>query len=171
MQTWDAIRSRRNVRGYDGRRIPPADLDRILEIARRTPSAGNRQFWDFVVVTERDRLERLSTVWRAAGHVASSAATIALVAPRVEPGRDREILQYDLGQVTYAIMIGAADLGIGTGHSAVGDHENARLVLGVPDDHDVEWLVALGYPADGSLTPTDKLDRRPFDDVVHREQW
>jgi nitroreductase len=171
METWDAIRSRRNVRRYDGRPIPPADLDRILEIARRTPSAGNRQFWDFVVVTERDRLERLSTVWRAAGHVAGSAATVALVAPRVEPGRDRELLQYDLGQVTYAIMIGAADLGIGTGHSAVGERENARLILGVPDDHDVEWLVALGYPADGPLAPIDNLNRRPLDDVVHREQW
>jgi nitroreductase len=171
MQTWDAIRSRRNVRRYDGRPIPPADLDRILEIARRTPSAGNRQFWDFVVVTERDRLERLSTVWQGAGHVAGSAATIALVAPKAEPGRDRELLQYDLGQVTYAIMIAAADLGVGSGHSAVGDQDAARLILQVPDDHAVEWMVALGYPQDGPLAPIETLDRRPFDDVVHREHW
>ena len=97
METWDALRSRRNVRRYSDRPIPAADLDRILEAARRTPSAGNRQHWDFVVVTERERLQQLSTVWQGARHVASSAATIALVAPRSTDQRDREILQYDLG--------------------------------------------------------------------------
>src|SRR3954466_10320711 len=112
METWDALRSRRNVRRYDARPIPPEDLDRVLEGARRTPSAGNRQWWDFVVVTDRDRLQRLSTVWQNARPVATSAATIAIVAPDAEGEREREILQYDLGQATYGIMLMAADLGI-----------------------------------------------------------
>jgi nitroreductase len=171
METWDALRARRNVRQYDGRPIPPPDLDRVLEAARRTPSAGNRQWWDFVVVTERDRLERLSTVWQNARHVATSAATIAIVAPHTEGVRDREILQYDLGQATYGIMLVAADLGIGTGHSAVSDQNAARDILGVPTDHNVEWLIALGYPADRPLVPIEHINRKPFDDVVHREHW
>jgi nitroreductase len=171
METWDALRARRNVRQYDGRPIPPADLDRVLEGARRTPSAGNRQWWDFVVVTDRDRLERLSTVWQAARHVAMSAATIAIVAPNAEGAREREILQYDLGQATYGIMLIAADLGIGTGHAAVSEQDRAREILGVPPDHTVAWLVALGYPADRPLEPIENINRRPFDDVVHRERW
>jgi len=171
METWDALRARRNVRQYDGRPIPPGDLDRVLEAARRTPSAGNRQWWDFVVVTDRDRLQRLSTVWQNARHVATSAATIAIVAPDAEGEREREILQYDLGQATYGIMLMAADLGIGTGHSAVSEQDLAREILGVPADHNVEWLVALGYPADRPLAPIDHINRRPFDDVVHREHW
>jgi len=171
METWEAIRARRDVRRYDGRPIPSADLDRILDAARRTPSAGNQQHWDFVVVTQRDRLERLSTVWRGARHVASSAATIALVAPRAEPGRNREILQYDLGQATFCIMVVAADLGIGSGHAAVGDQESARLILEVPETHAVEWMIALGYPAGGPLQSMDRINRRPFDEVVHREHW
>jgi nitroreductase len=171
VQTWDALRARRNVRQYDDRRIPAEDLDRILEAARRTPSAGNRQWWDFVVVTERERLQRLSTVWQGARHVAESAATIAIVTPNTQGERDREILQYDLGQATYGIMLMAADLGIGTGHSAVDDKDAAREILGVPDDHTVEWLVALGYPADRPLSPVEKINRRPFDEVVHREHW
>jgi nitroreductase len=171
METWDALRARRNVRQYDGRPIPAADLDRVLEGARRTPSAGNRQWWDFVVVTERDRLERLSTVWQAARHVASSAATIAIIAPKAGGAREREILQYDLGQATYGIMLVAADLGIGTGHAAVSDQDRAREILGVPADHNVEWLVALGYPAEHALAPSENINRRPFDDVVHRERW
>src|SRR4051794_6302279 len=162
METWDALRSRRNVRQYDGRPIPAADLDRILEAARRTPSAGNRQWWDFVVVTERGRLQRLSTVWQSAGHVATSAATIAIVAPDTQGARDREILQYDLGQATYGIMLIAADLGIGTGHSAVSDQDAAREILAVPSGNTVEWLVALGYPGDRPLAPIEHINRRPF---------
>jgi nitroreductase len=171
METWDALRSRRNVRRYDAPPIPPEDLDRILEGARRTPSAGNRQWWDFVVVTERDRLERLSMVWQGARHVAASAATIAIVAPTAQGAREREILQYDLGQATCGIMLVAADLGIGTGHAAVSDQGLAREILGVPPDHNVEWMVALGYPADRPLTPIENINRRPFDDVIHRERW
>jgi nitroreductase len=171
METWDALRSRRNVRRYEDRPIPAGDLDRILEAARRTPSAGNRQHWDFVVVTERARLQQLATVWQGARHVASSAATIALVTPASTEQRDREILQYDLGQATCGIMLVAADLGIGTGHSAVGDQDAARRILGVPQDHTVEWLIALGYPQERPLAPIETIDRRPFEDVVHREQW
>ena len=171
METWDALRSRRNVRRYDDRPIPTTDLDRILEAARRTPSAGNRQHWDFVAVTDRERLKQLATVWQGARHVATSAATIAIVAPQSTDQRDREILQYDLGQATYGIMLLAADLGIGTGHSAVQDQDAARRILGVPEDRNVEWLVALGYPQDRPLAPIESIDRRPFEDVVHREHW
>ena len=56
METWDAITSRRNVRTYRDQPIADADLDRILEAGRRSPSASNRQKWDFVVVTDRQQL-------------------------------------------------------------------------------------------------------------------
>jgi nitroreductase len=171
VETWDALRARRNVRTYTDQPLPADHLERILEAARRTPSASNRQHWDLVVVTDRARLRDLSTVWRYAGHVAGSAATIALVAP--EPGdRRTEIVdQYDLGQLTFAIAVAATDLGIGTGHSSVGDQDRARDILGVPPGYAVSWLVALGYPADRPLTPITNPDRRPLADVVHREQW
>src|SRR5882724_1241215 len=55
MQTWEAIASRRNVRAFDDRPIPAADLDRILEAGRRAPSSQNWQPWDFIVVTDRGR--------------------------------------------------------------------------------------------------------------------
>jgi nitroreductase len=171
METWDAIRARRNVRSYTDRPIPPADLDRILEAARRAPSGGNRQSWDFVAVTDRAQLQELSRVWRAAGHVATSAAAIALVAPLAEEARDREGIQYDLGQATAYIMIAAADLGIGSGHAAVSEQDLARRILGLPGDRFCAWLVALGYPADRPLKPMVRPNRRPFEEVVHRGRW
>ena len=115
METWDAIRARRNVRTYQDRAIPDEDLGRILEAARRTPSSINQQAWDFVVVTERDRLRELATAWRYSAHVAGSAATIALVVPDSDDRDERDTFQYDVGQVTMSIMLAATDLGIGAG--------------------------------------------------------
>lgn len=171
METWETITSRRNVRAYTDDAIPGDDLDQILEAARRTPSSRNEQRWDFVVCTDRDQLRRLSRVWQGAGHVARSAATIAIVAPRSEDPETRESIQYDLGQVTMALMLAATDLGIGTGHAAVTDQGLAREILGFPGERFCAWLIALGYPADRPLQPIQNPKRRPFEDVVHRGGW
>jgi hypothetical protein len=105
VETWDAIRSRRNVRAYAEEAIAPEHLDQVLEAARRS-----------------------------AGHVARSAATIALVAPRSDDARTRDLIHNDLGQATMSIMVAAADLGIGSAHSAVADQDLARRLLGFPED-------------------------------------
>ena len=171
METWDAIRARRNVRTYQPDPVPAADLDRIAEAGWRAPSASNRQHWNFIIVTDRGQLEALSTVWQGARHIAGAAAAIALILPQPDDERSKVVDQYDLGQATYAIMLAAADLGIGTGHSSVGDQQKAREILGVPDDHDVTYLIGIGYPDDRPLKPIVKPNRLPFDEVVRRGRW
>jgi nitroreductase len=81
------------------------------------------------------------------------------------------VVHYDLGQATMSMMLAAADLGIGTGHSAVADQDLARTLLGLPTDRDCAYLLALGYPADRPLRPLKRTNRRPFEDVVHFGQW
>src|SRR4051794_16979309 len=171
METWDAIRARRNVRAFEDRPLPGEALDRILEAGRRAPSSRNWQPWDFVVVTDRDQLGELAKVWRGAGHVADSAATIGLVTEDFADRGERDRAQYDLGQATMAMLVTAADLGIGGGHAAVADQDKAREVLGLPGDRVLAYLVDLGYPADRPLRPIEKPDRRPFEEVVHRARW
>lgn len=171
METWDAIAARRNVREYEDRAIPGDVLDRILEAGRRTPSSKNEQRWDLVVVTEPDRLQRLSQVWQGARHVPGSAATIALVGPDPDDERVRTSVAYDFGQLTMSIMLAATDAGVGSGHSSVHDQDVAREVLELPADKRCWWLIALGYPADRPLKPISRPNRRPFDEVVHRETW
>src|SRR3954468_13792301 len=172
METWDAIRARRNVREYTDRPITREDLERILEAGRRAPSSQNWQPWNFVVVTDREQLVELAKAWEQGGkHIARSAATIAVVAEQPEDERRGELLQYDLGQTTAYIMIAAADLGIGSGHSAVRDQEQAQRVLGFPDGYFCAYMIGFGYPADRPLRPVQKPDRRPFDDVVHWDRW
>ena len=171
METWDAIRARRNVRTYLPDPVPDADLNRITEAGWRAPSASNRQHWNFIIVTDGDQLQALSTVWQGARHIAGAAAAIALVLTEPADERTKVVDQYDLGQATYAIMLAAADLGVGTGHSSVGDQEKAREILGVPGDHDVAYLIGVGYPADRPLKPIVKPNRLPFDEVVRRDHW
>jgi nitroreductase len=172
MQTWDAIRARRNVRQYADQPIARADLERICEAGRRAPSAGNGQPWNFVVVTDRGQLIELAKVWERGGrHIAGSAATIALVAKESENEGQRGLLLYDLGQATMNMMLAAADLGIGSGHSAVSDQQQAQRVLGFPDGYLAVYLIGLGYPADRPLRPIAKPVRRPFDEVVHWGRW
>jgi nitroreductase len=172
METWEAITSRRNVRQFDtGNGIEDEILERILEAGWRAPSSRNWQPWDFVVVRDRDRLQRLSTVWRGGGHIAESAATIALVTDDFAEEREQMIAQYDLGQATMQMMIAAADLGVGTGHSAVGDQDLAREILGLPEGKRVAYMIDLGYPGDRPLRPIRNPNRRPFDEIVHRERW
>lgn len=171
METWDAIRARRNVRSYTPEAVSEDHLHRIVEAAWRAPSAANRQHWDFVVVTDHDQLTELATVWQGAHHIATAAAAIALVVPEPADDRTRIIDQYDLGQATFAMMLAATDLGIGTGHSSVGDQAKARAILGVPDTHLVSFLLGVGYPADRPLKPIAKPNRRPFDEVVHHGRW
>lgn len=171
METFDAIRARRNVRSFDTRPVPDADLDTILEAARRTPSARNMQRWDFVVCTDRAQLEALAGVWKGAGHVAGAAAAIALIAPIGESPAENGSIEYDLGQATMSIMVAAADLGIGTAHASVADQDLARSLLGFPADRRCAYLLSVGYPGDRPLAPIARPDRRPFDDVVHRGSW
>jgi nitroreductase len=124
-----------------------------------------------VAVTDRDELVELAEVWRGAGHVARSAATIALVAAEPDDDVHHDWLLYDFGQATANMMIAAADLGIGSGHAAVVDQDEARRVLGFPEGYRCVYLIALGYPADRPLRPLVRPNRRPFEDVVHWGRW
>src|SRR3984957_12902427 len=96
METWDAIRARRNVRSYLPDPVEDADLDRIAEAGWRAPSASNRQHWDFVIVPDHPQLQDLSTVWRGASHIAGAPAAIALIVPEPPDQRTKLIDQYDL---------------------------------------------------------------------------
>jgi nitroreductase len=171
METWDAIRARRNVRVFAERPLADADLDRILEAGRRAPSSRNWQPWDFVLVTDRSQLPELAKVWRGAAHVAGAAAVIVCLGPVVDDESQKRWVQYDHGQATMSMALAAADLGIGSSHAAVADQDLARSLLGFPEDRFAVSLLSLGYPADRPLVPLRRPDRRPFDEVVHRGRW
>ena len=79
-----------------------------------------------MVVTGREQLIELAKAWPQGGlDIAQSAATIALVAWEPEDHLHHDWLMYDFGQLTAYMLLAAADLGIGSGHSAVRDQGQA----------------------------------------------
>jgi nitroreductase len=70
-----------------------------------------------------------------------------------------------------AMMIAAADLGVGSCHAGVRDQGHARRLLRFPDDRVCAYLISFGYPVDRPLSLIAKPDRRPFDQIVHRNHW
>ena len=101
--------------------------------------------------------------------MAGAAAAIVVIGPGAHNEFHRA--QFDLGQATMAMLLAAADLGIGSCHAGVADLALARELLGFPEDRGWALLISLGYPADRPLTPVRKPDRRPFGEVVHRGRW
>jgi len=170
MDIWDTITSRRQVRSFTSDPIPKEELERILEAGRRAPSSRNGQRWDFVVVSDKGQLDRLSQVWQGALWIADSTVTFAFVIPQAE-GDEALVDRLDLGQAAMQMMIAATGLGIASGQAVCRDQTLAREVIGFPDDKQCALLVAVGYPADRPLRPILKPARRSFDDVVHFGTW
>src|SRR5260370_14492997 len=133
VETWDALRARRDVRVFSSRPVPADHVDDIREAGRRAPSSQNWQPWDFIVITGPERLAELSRVSPGAGYVAGAAAAIALIAPTPDIERARNRCHYDLGQATMSIILAAADLRVLRGHPRVPNQLRARTLLRSPD--------------------------------------
>jgi len=169
----EAIGGLRVVRRYADRPLEPAHLEAILRAGRRASSSKNRQRWDFVIVTDRERLRSLSGVGPWAGHVARAAAAIALVVPDPGGSERPHSVAWDLGLASQNMILAAWELGVGSCPITVYEPDLTRSILGYPADRTSEQLLAFGYPADpDDLTrPLKPSGRRPLEEIVHRERW
>jgi nitroreductase len=60
------ILTRRSVRMYKEEQISDSDLNVIIEAAKYAPSGGNSQSWNFTVLQNKDKLEKLNSLVREA---------------------------------------------------------------------------------------------------------
>ena len=173
MEILDAINSLRVVRRFADRPLESEHLRTILNAGRRASSSKNQQRWDFIVVTERARLQDLGSVGPHAGHVAGAAAAVALVTPDPRGPKQPLSVLWDLGLASQNMILAAWSLGIGSCPATVYDHDLARRLLGHPADHDCEYILSFGYPADpDDLTrPLKPGGRTPLEDLVHDDRW
>ncbi|MDX1447477.1 MAG: nitroreductase [Acidimicrobiia bacterium] len=166
--TYEAVKGLRVVRRYQDRPISDEDLEAILEAARWTGSSKNRQSWAFVVIRDRAQIERLAECGDFTGPLQSADAVIVPV--RLPDGYD-----WDLGRASQNIMLAAAAVGVGSCPITFHRHDDARRVLGVPDDHGCKWGIALGYPdpeAERQARERNPLGgRKPLDQLVRRERF
>jgi nitroreductase len=173
VDTLDAINSLRVIRRFADRPLESEHLRTILNAGRRASSSKNQQRWDFIVVTERARLQDLGSVGPHAGHVAGAAAAVALVTPDPRGPKQPLSVLWDLGLASQNMILAAWSLGIGSCPATVYDHDLARSLLGHPADHDCEYILSFGYPADpDDLTrPLKPGGRRPLEELVHDDRW
>ena len=169
------LRGLRAVRQLRPDPLPEAVLHDILEVARWSGSAGNRQPWEFVVVRDRDMLRRLSAIDGAnAGHLATAAAGIAIVIHPEVPDLDA----YDEGRLAERILLAAAAQGVGAavGHfTGPGDtwaaSAEAKRMLGIPEQFVLRETISLGYPAEHLQRTPNPPGRKPLEQLVHWEHY
>ena len=161
MSLVDVILSRRSVRRYDRKAIPKDVLDKILEAGRQAPSAGNRQPWHFIVVTDEEIKKELST-GLFNRHIKDSAFTIVGCADTGlwQIGTRR----WSIIDTTIALqnMVVAA-WAMGVGSCWIGDfNEEVKQLLSIPNNWNVVALVSFGYPAEKPKAKT----RKPVEKIV-----
>jgi nitroreductase len=172
MDTITAIRSLRVVRNYADKPLTEEEVRAIADSARVTGSSKNTQRWDFVTIRDRVSLARLSGVTVHAKHLPSAGAAIAMVVDAPDPEYPRSVL-WDLGRAAQNITLTAWEMGIGSCPITVRDFGLAAEVLGLPDDKECQYLIALGRPADPNdlKRPPKAGGRKSYDEVVHTERW
>ena len=167
------LRKLRAVRQFRAEAIPQPVIESILDVARWSGSASNRQHWELVVVKEREALQALSRCEGHAGHVAGAALGIVLVMAGVPELVEQET--YDEGRLSERIMLAAEAYGVG---SCIGwlrgqGYHDAKTLLDIPQERLVRTILSLGYPDDEALAARPKRTdaRKPLDEIVHYERY
>jgi nitroreductase len=140
-----ALRHVRQARLYDDKPVPDDVLEELLQIARWTGSARNTQPWEFIVITDKEQLKKISQVRTPINWVADAPLAIALVLNGESPVTEA----FDEGRVTERLLIGAHLLGLGGGTAWFGDdaqEAQAKEILGIPAERTARSVITLGYP-------------------------
>ncbi|MCB1002966.1 MAG: nitroreductase family protein [Acidimicrobiales bacterium] len=182
MELRDALAQRHMVRSFSTEPIAPEALGAVLDAATRSPSAGNSQGLDLVVLEGPDRTARYWDVTLPASRRAGFRWQGLLRAPVlvvVAADPDRYVARYgepdkagpglgeerrawtvpfwhvDAGMAVMAMLLRATDLGLGALFFGIFEHAAAvASALGVPEDRELVGTVALGHP-DPNLAATE----------------
>src|SRR5215212_8177690 len=141
------LKSLRTVRFFEQEPVSQEVLDDILEVARWSGSARNRQPWKFLVMRDRGTLEALAALEGYAQHLARAAVGIVLVMAGDPAKFEQET--FDEGRLAERISLAAASHGLG---AAVGwftgeGRGAAKRILGIPNERLVRTVLSLGHPA------------------------
>lgn len=199
MELTDAVRARHMCRNFSPDPVAPAQVDRLLDLARRAPSAGNSQGTSFVVLEGPAQTARYWDLtlpearrdgFRWPGLLQAPVLVVVLASPRAyvrryaEADKARSGLgdaveawpvpywDVDAGMAVQTLLLAAVDAGLGACFFGLFQHEPAVLaMLGVPDGEHAVGTVALGHPLPDEPGRSAARARRPLRDVIHRGGW
>lgn len=156
---YDLMKSRRSIRKFQDREVEKEKLDIILKSALLSPSSRSRRPWEFIAVTDKEILKKLSQCREHSSQFLADAPLGIVVAA------DPEICDVwieDSSIASVIIQLTAQSLGLGScwiqvrerygaGNISAGDY--IKTVLGIPANLEVECMIAIGYPGE---------DKRPY---------
>ncbi len=180
MTVEEAIKARRSIRKYQDKSVPEADVHRLLDLARHSPSSMNGQPWHFVVIRERRIKKDIAEIKNryCPAEKRSYAADFLETAPVIivicidtarSFGRDLE------NSVLAAahLVLAARAAGLGSVYMSAYTAEEPELAveigraLHLPKDIKPVTILPLGYPDE---VPQPKT-LRPLEEMIHVESF
>jgi nitroreductase len=159
------------VRDFRSEPVPEPVIADMLDVARWSGSARNRQPWEFVVVRERATITALGEVEGSVAHLAGAPLGIVLVMA----GEEEEQEIYDEGRLAERIMLAAAAHGVGgcIGWFKGSGPAAARAILAIPEERRVRTVLSLGYTDEAArrARPRRPQPRKPLAGLVHQERY
>jgi nitroreductase len=169
MDVFTAISQRSSVRAYKGTDVEEDKLRKILEAARLSPSASNRQEWKFIVVKNKETRKKLAKACFGQSFIAE--APVVIVGCATE---SNSIMA--CGQPTYTVDVSIAcsfmilqayELGLGTCWIGAFKEDEVKRILKIPEFFRVVALTPLGYPNH----PPSQKSRKGFEQIVCFEEY
>ena len=169
MEVQEAIEKRKSIRSYKDKPIPENKLQKVLEAARLTPSGGNSQQRKFVVVRDLEKRKQLSKAANGQAHVAGAPVVIAGVATKTDRIMMCGVPAYtvDLAIAIDHMTLAAVAEGLGSCWIGAFSQDEARKVMGIPDNCVIVGLLTLGFPTEEGRPKT----RKSLDETVCYETY
>ena len=169
MDVFAAISQRSSVRAYKTTDVEEDKLKKVLEAARLSPSASNRQEWKFIVIRNKDARKKLAKA--AFGQSFIGEAPIVIVACGTEPkamlGCGQPTHTVDVSIACSYMILQAQELGLGTCWIGAFREDETKKILNIPEHVRVVAMIPLGYPNQ----PPSKKFRKSLDQIVCHEKY
>src|SRR4030066_1122597 len=164
MDVFTAINQRSSVRAYNTNDVEEDKLKKILEAARLSPSASNRQEWKFIVVRNRETRKKLAKA--AFGQSFIGEAPVVIVACGTETkaimGCGQPTHTVDVSIACAFMILQAYELGLGTCWIGAFKEDEVKKILKIPEEVRVVAMTPLGYPDQ----PHSQKSRKGLDQIV-----
>lgn len=170
MEFFEVIDQRHSIRVFDSRPIEPEKLDRILETARRAPSAGNLQSYEIYLVNQVRKRSALAQAANAQGFILVAPVSLVFCANpalAIERYGQRGRRLFSVQDATIACsfaMLAATAVGLASVWVGAFDDDAVRRVIGAPEDILPVAILPIGYAAG----EPERKERRALGELVHR---
>jgi nitroreductase len=143
LDIFEIFTKRKSTRAYHNSPVSEEDLFKVLNAGRLAPSAGNVQPWHFIVVKNRETLNRIAKGCRYGKFLLESPIVIIACGNKKTSPRWYTI---DTSLALEHIVLAATAIGLGTCWIGMFNQENIRELTGLPKDFEIVALLALGHP-------------------------